>query len=148
MNYLSLSDKELLDYLDMFSQDPVVLRLLTMIHEGPPELVKGLIDAGMDRFDYTFDDYQSPGEYIRNLRFQIDDLENEVSKLDEQVQELKTKTVVNLISEMKEQISDLNYSIKALKIDRDSAVRERDVAKDKLSMWAKLNGELHSGESS
>lgn len=142
MNILGLSDAELIDYLDKFSDDLVIRRLVDMhynIDSEAKSLISDLVLAGMDKTYYTFDFNDTPGEYIRNLERNVEDLQDEVDDLRERLDELKTKTIVDMIYEIK--ISNDNLKKQLYEYERNNGVL-KDKLKDmeeQRDAWAILN---------
>jgi hypothetical protein len=147
MNYNSLSDKELLNYLDLYNDDPLVRRLLKILEEG--SIVQELVDAGMDPTNRTFEhDWQhlSPGDYIEQLRRDMeyhieerDEIEQEKEHLEREVTRLSTMSLVKFIA-------DVHQTLEMNKSERDRAVRQseherklRNEAEQKFEFWEKLN---------
>lgn len=144
MNHLT--DKELIDYTIKFSNDPDKVRLATVMERVTGAIIDDLVDAGMNETWCTFTseyggDYH-PGRYITHLEDEIRIRDEEMQQLRDEVNELKARTVADLIQELNQQITTEQYIAKQAREAKYAAERERDVAKDKLSMWAKLNGDL------
>ncbi len=147
MNYNSLSDKELLNYLDLYSDDPVVRRLLKILEEG--SIMQELVDAGMNPNDKTFEhewQHLSPGDYIVQLRRDMeyyiderDELEQEKEQLEREVNRLSITSLVKFIA-------DVHQTLEMNKSERDRALRQseqererRKEAEQKFEFWEKLN---------
>lgn len=54
MNYDSMADHELLHYLDLYSDDPLIRRLINVLARTRGALIDDLEDAGMDLQSWTF----------------------------------------------------------------------------------------------
>ena len=149
MNYNAMTDRELLHYLDLYSEDPVVRRLMHLLGNTRSSLIAELEEAGMDPQTWTFqDDYDAmfPGEYIEHLRSQVQHAQDEADslqwKLDGVIEErdqLKTRSVAELIEEVWEEkrknsdmVRDAMATIKAYK-------DENEKLKEQIDMWAKMN---------
>jgi len=149
MNYNAMTDRELLHYLDLYSEDPVVRRLMHLLGNTRSSLIAELEEAGMDPQTWTFqDDYDAmfPGEYIDHLRSQLQHAQDEADslqwKLDGVIEErdqLKTRSVVDLIEEVWEEkrkntdmVRDAMATIKAYK-------EENTRLKEQLDMWGRMN---------
>ena len=149
MNYNAMTDRELLHYLDLYSEDPVVRRLMHLLGNTRGSLIAELEEAGMDPQTWTFqDDYDAmfPGEYIEHLRSQLQHAQDEADslqwKLDGVIEErdqLKTRSVVDLIEEVWEEkrkntdmVRDAMATIKAYK-------EENTRLKEQLDMWGRMN---------
>lgn len=144
MNHLT--DKELIDYTIKFSDDPDKVRLATVMERVTGAIIDDLVDAGMDEtwctFRSDFGGEYHPGRYITHLENEIQIAHDEMHDLRRELEELKARTVADLIQELNQQITTEQYIAKQAREAKYAAERERDVAKDKLSMWAKLNGDL------
>jgi len=142
---MKLTDKELIDYTIKFSNDPDKVRLATVMERTTGAIWDDLVDCGMDETYCTFESEwgssMHTGQYIRHLREEIDIRDDELLQLRKELDELKARTVADLIAELNQQITTEQYLAKQAREAKYAAERERDVAKDKLSMWAKLNGE-------
>ena len=143
MNHLT--DTELIDYTIKFSNDPDKIRLATVMERVTGAIIDDLVDAGMNETWCTFTseyggDYH-PGRYITHLEDEIRIRDEEMQQLRDELEELKARTVLDLLVELKQDIKTAEWMAKEAREERYKAERERDVAKDKLSMWAKLNGQ-------
>ena len=149
MNYNAMTDRELLHYLDLYSEDPVVRRLMHLLGNTRSSLIAELEEAGMDPQTWTFqDDYDAmfPGEYIEHLRSQLQHAQDEADslqwKLDGVIEErdqLKTRSVADLIEEVWEEkrknsdmVRDAMATVKAYK-DENTRLKEQ------IDMWARMN---------
>lgn len=142
---MKLTDKELIDYTIKFSTDPEKVRLATAMERIEGAIIDDLVDAGMHETWCTFtSEYGGeyhPGHYIMHLEDEIRIRDEEMQQLRDELEELKARTVADLIQELNQQITTEQYLAKQAREAKYEAERERDVAKSKLSMWAKLNGE-------
>jgi len=147
MNYEAMSTKELIHYLDLYSDDPLVRRLVKLLQEE--SLVTELVEAGMDpvtrEFENDWNQY-SPGEYIRQLRSDLDyyvrecdDLQSQIQSLEKEVSRMGT---VNLISF----IADVHHKLEMAKMEQGRAERIaenekklRKEAEQKFEFWDKMN---------
>lgn len=144
MNHLT--DKELIDYTIKFSNDPDKVRLATVMERVSGAIIDDLVDAGMDETWCTFTseyggDYH-PGRYITHLEDEIRIRDEELQQLRDELKEQKARTIADLIQELNQEIRTQQFMIKEATAESIRAKQERDLAKDKLSMWAKLNGDL------
>lgn len=149
MNYNAMTDRELLHYLDLYSEDPVVRRLMHLLGNTRNSLIAELEEAGMDPQTWTFqDDYDAmfPGEYIEHLRSQLQHAQDEADslqwKLDGVIEErdqLKTRSVADLIEEVweeKRKNSDMvREAMSTVKAYKDENTR----LKEQIDMWARMN---------
>ena len=147
MNYESMTARELVHYLDLYSNDPLVRRLVKLFtHE---ELIAELVDAGMDPDTLMFQidwGHESPGEYIQSLRNSLRDAEDEASDLrhrcedlEEQLEQLRTRSIMDFIDEVRhvkrESESLVSDAMKTIKAYKD----ENESLKEKIDMWGKMN---------
>ena len=147
MNYESMTARELVHYLSMYNDDPLVRRLVSLFSND--SLVTELVDAGMDPDTQLFQidwGHESPGEYIQSLRNSLRDAEDEASEwrhrcedLEEQLEQLKTRSIMDFIDEVRhvkrnseELVSDAMKTIKAYKDENESL-------KEKIDMWGRMN---------
>lgn len=137
----SLTDKELIDYTLKFDTDPVRVRLAGVMDRMPGFILDSLEEAGMDPETCLFENTWDCGQYIRHLEQEIEIYHDENAQLRAELEERKALTVAGLIQELKQQIHTSEFIVKQTNEDRMRAVKERDEAKSKLSMWAKLNAE-------
>ena len=149
MNYNAMTDRELLHYLDLYSEDPVVRRLMHLLGNTRGNLIAELEEAGMDPQTWTFqDDYDAmfPGEYIEHLRSQLQHAQDEADslqwKLDGVIEErdqLKTRSIAELIEEVweeKRKNSDMvREAMSTVKAYKDENTR----LKEQIDMWARMN---------
>jgi hypothetical protein len=139
MNHLT--DTELINYTIKFDTDPVRLRLATVMDRMPGCILDSLEDAGMDPDTCLFENTYDAGQYIRHLESELDVYHDENNQLRKELDELKARTVLDLLVELKSQIKTAEWMAEEARRERDYAQADRKLMKDKLSMWAKLNGE-------
>ena len=142
---VTLTDKELIDYTLKFSDDPEKIRLATVMERVEGAIIDDLVDAGMDETYCTFrsewgGEYH-PGMYISLLEDEIRHRDETIEQLHKELKEQKARTIADLIQELNQEIHTQQFMIKEATAETMRAKQERDLAKDKLSMWAKLNGE-------
>ena len=147
MNYDSMTARELIHYLDLYSTDPVVRRLVSLFSND--SLIADLVDAGMDPDTQLFQiewGHESPGEYIQSLRNSLRDAEDEASQLryrcedlEDELEQLKTRSIMDFIEEVRhvkrnseELVSDAMKTIKAYKDENENL-------KEKIDMWGRMN---------
>ena len=138
MNHLT--DKELIDYTIKFDADPVRVRLATIMDNMPGAILDDLEDAGMDPVFCNFENTYLPGQYIRHLESELDVYHDENRQLREELEELKARTVMDLIAELKQEIKTADWMAAEARRERDQFKGDHDKMKSKLSMWTKLNG--------
>lgn len=144
MNLNHLTDNELIDYVIKYDDDPVRVRLATHMQRVAGSIIDGLVDVGMDDTWCTFRSEVNganyhPGQYINHLENEIEYLNDKLSDALKEIENLKARTIMDLIGELKQEIKTAEWC-------RDEAIRERNHAKEhesimksKLDMWAILN---------
>ena len=142
---MKLTDKELIDYTIKFSDDADKIRLATVMERVTGSIIDDLVDAGMDETWCTFrsewgGEYH-PGQYIKLLEDEISHRDFKIKQLHDELEEQKARTIADLIAELNQQITTEKYLAQQAKDETRKAYKEAEVAKDKLSMWAKLNGQ-------
>jgi predicted RNase H-like nuclease (RuvC/YqgF family) len=95
----------------------------------------------MDPDTCLFENTYDAGQYIRHLESELDVYHDENNQLRKELDELKARTVLDLLVELKSQIKTAEWMAEEARRERDYAQADRKLMKDKLSMWAKLNGE-------
>jgi len=149
MNYNSMTDLELLHYLDIYSDDPLVRRLIDVLTRTRGAIISDLEEAGMDPQTWTFGDgweQQFPGQYIIDLKKQVtyaeEELEGVKYKLEEaekELDELKTRSIMDFVQEVWQEKRDNAHLVKeamgTVKAYRD----ENERLKEQIDMWARMN---------
>lgn len=152
LNVMHLSDAELLAYLDKHSLDPVVRRLVDIVLTKETDLIQSLVEIGMDGDRVEFcesGDYMSPAEYISHLerdrmywRDEHDELEQRHEVLAAKKKELENRSIIKIFADLGAEMQELDRGIRVANEQRERAMKEHAMMKDKLSMWAKLNGSV------
>lgn len=149
MNYNTLDDTELLHYLDLYSDDSLIRRLIGVLARTRGALVNDLVDAGMDAQHWTFGDgwnRQGPGEYIQDLQRQIqtleddnDDLRKHKEELEEECDRLRSRSVLEFLQEVERERTNnqdlVREAMTTVKAYRD----ENTKLKEQIDMWGRLN---------
>ena len=148
MKYQSMTARELIHYLDLYNTDPVVRLLLEKIsHE---DYLTELIDLGMDSNTYTFrSEYGGAytlGEYIRHLREslqgtedELDELKYKYDDLQETCDELKTRTIMDFVEEVRQERQTNQELVKEAMGVVQSYKKENERLKEQIDMWARMN---------
>lgn len=149
MNYNAMTDLELLHYLDIYSDDPVIRRLIDVLTRTRGAIISDLEAAGMDPQTWTFEaDYckMYPGEYITDLRNRNSELESDLEhtkyNLEEMTterDELKTRSIMEFIDEVWQEKRTNAFKVsEALK--ETAQVKEQNAKlREQIDMWGKLN---------
>jgi hypothetical protein len=144
-----MSDYELLHYLDLSSNDPLIRRLINVLAKTRGALIDDLESAGMDSQSWTFGEgwnKYSPGQYIEELRNDVERAEDELrlaqdelSGMQDECERLKARTIMQFIEEVQ---SEKRIS----KVNADEAYKEaarvrQENAKlrEQIDMWGRLN---------
>lgn len=149
MNYNAMSDHELMHYLDLYSEDPVVRRLIGVLARTRGALIDDLEAAGMDSQSWTFGEGWnkfSPGQYIEELRHDVERAEDELrlaqdelSGMLDECERLKTRTIMQFIEEVQSEkrISKAN----ADEAYKEAARVRQENAKlrEQIDMWGAMN---------
>lgn len=151
MNLNQLSDLELINYLDLHSDDPLTRRLVDMLSATRGGIVSDLVEAGMDPNTWTFeDDYQNyhPGDYITHLKkerdYANDDkwvAEQERDDMREERDRLKIRTVIDVLAEAQTAILTANSLTRDAVRTADKAIEENKLLREQLGMWTVLETE-------
>jgi hypothetical protein len=145
MELSHLSDNELIDYIIKHDTDPVRVRLATYMQRVPGAIIDDLEAAGMDSTFCTFmtewGSERLPGQYINHLEEEIKIRDGTIAELQEELEQQKARTIVDLIGELKQQIKTAEWMAEEARRDRDKAEGDHAIMKSKLSMWTKLNGQ-------
>lgn len=144
MNHLT--DKELISYTIKFSDDPEKVRIATYMERVEGSIIDDLVDAGMDDTWCTFrSEYGGsyhPGQYITFLESEITDRDYKIEQLHKELEDLKARTVLDLLVELKQEIKTAEWLAEEARREQAKAEGDRELMKSKLSMWTKLNGQV------
>ena len=148
MNLNHLSDKELIQYADKHTEDPLVRRLVDILMARTEGLVTELIEAGMHSVEWTFEyDHMvySPKDYIEHLLKQIsyteDDLWVAQGELRDRIDDLKkleARTVLEFMAELKKTIERADAERDQARQERDHARNSEHNMKSKMKVWRAL----------
>jgi hypothetical protein len=149
MNYNSMSDQELLHYLDLSSNDPLIRRLINVLTRTRGALIDDLESAGMDSQSWTFGEGWnkfSPGQYIEELRNDLrraeDDLEmaqHELQQAMDDIDQLKTRTIMQLITEAQQEKNAAASRANEAWQETNRVRKENDKLREQIDMWGRLN---------
>lgn len=147
MNYLTMSSKELIHYLDFNSQDPIVRRLVKLLQEE--SLVEDLVAAGMDPETREFKhdwSYYSPSEFIEKLQNDVEymdqdliEKEREIADLEREVTRLSTKSLVQFIADVHEKLESAKMEEGRARRIAEHEKKLREEAEHKFEFWDKMN---------
>lgn len=139
---LHLTDTELIDYVLKHDNDPIRRRLAKIMDEMPGFILKRLEDVGMNPETCMFENCYDPGDYITHLETEIEWRNNDIQELQDKLHELEAMTLLEFMESIKSKLSAEKRYNEQLQKEIVEARREREDMRSKLSMWAKLNGDL------
>lgn len=149
MNYATMTDMELIHYLDIYATDPLLRRLATMLGNTRGGLISDLEAAGMDPHTWLFKtEWQSmyPGDYIQQLRRDLDEAESDLAhtkyKLEEaetELDELKTRSIMDFVQEVWQEKKTATFKVQEALKEAKAQKEENDLLKEKIDMWGRLN---------
>ena len=153
MNYNSMTDTELLHYLDLYSEDPLIRRLVDVLTRTRGALIDDLESAGMDPRSWTFGDgYNkfSPGQYIDELRNdlrhaedQLEIAQREIVQIEDERDQLKTRSIMKFIEEVQHEKQANQDLIREAMGTVQAYKKENDKLKEQIDMWGRMN-RVHS----
>jgi hypothetical protein len=139
MNTAYFTDEELINYTIKFSNDPEKIRLATAMERIRGAIWDDLVDVGIDETYCTFtSEWGSEmhvGRYISHLREEIEIRDEELHQLREEVAELKTRSIMDFIQEVKQELKTAEYLVKQAQDARDQEHKARRNAERELEMW-------------
>lgn len=143
MDLNHLTDNELIDHIIKYDEDPVRVRLATIMQRTKGAIIDDLEAAGMDD---TFCNFRSivnqseyhPGRYISHLEDEIRHLWFMSEQDRKELKSLEARTVAELIQELNQQIDSEKYQVRVAREYQQKAEAKAEEAKHKLDMWAIL----------
>jgi len=142
MNLNHLTDNELIDHIIRYDEDPVRVRLATIMQRTKGAIIDDLVDAGMDdtwcTFRSEYGGQYHPGQYIRHLEGEIEHLQFMSAQDQKEIKNLQARTVMDLIGELKQEIKSAEWCRDEAYRDREKARENEKIMKSKLDMWAIL----------
>jgi hypothetical protein len=149
MNYNSMTDLELLHYLDIYSDDPLIRRLVDVLGRTRGGLITDLENAGMNPDTWMFKtDWQSmyPGDYIIHLETQLRHTEEELSglqykydDLEEEYNRLKTRSIMDFVEEVKQEQQANQELVRESVATVQAFKKENERLKEQIDMWGRMN---------
>ncbi len=149
MNYNSMTDHELMHYLDLYSTDPVVRRLIDVLTRTRGGIISDLESAGMDPQTWTFEtEWQSmyPGEYIEALRNDLQEAESSLSStkyeledLEEKYNQLRTKSIMEFVQEVNNERLRASLTASEARKETEKVREENAKLREQIDMWGRLN---------
>lgn len=149
MNYNAMTDMEMLHYLDLYSEDPVVRRLVNLLSNTRGALLTDLENAGMDpqtwMFETKWQDYY-PGDYIIHLQRELERAEEELKILQQEHEELqdkydqvKTRTIMQFVEEVQAEKRAASYKVQEAMNQAKKQKEENDRLREQIDMWGRIN---------
>lgn len=153
MKLNALSDDELLDYLDRYSEDPVMKRVVDILVHKQQGIISDLVAAGMDPQDWTFcTDYYNhyyPGQYISHLKNEISYIEDELTEYQdkyenarEEIKRLKARGIVEIMAELKNDIQRVESERDHARQERDQAIINEKRTREKMKVWTAISTDI------
>jgi predicted nucleotide-binding protein (sugar kinase/HSP70/actin superfamily) len=149
MNYDSMTDRELMHYLDLYSDDPLIRRLARMLTNAEHGIIAELEEVGMNPETWKFDDdwgAMHPSEYIEQLRRDVREAEDGLSDLryrhedlEEKYNELKTRTIMDFVQEVWQEKRTASFKVQEALKEAQAQKEENDRLREKIDMWARMN---------
>ena len=149
MNCNSMSDHELLHYLDLSSNDPLIRRLINVLAKTRGALIDDLESAGMDSQSWTFGEgwnKYSPGQYIEELRNDVSRAEDELELAQEELEQmrderdqLKTRNIMQFIEEVNKEKNRCSLIASDAMKESNKVREENDKLREQIDMWGRMN---------
>jgi hypothetical protein len=137
-----LTDKELINHVIKFDNDPVRIRLATANERTAGAIWDDLVDVGMDETYCTFTSEWGSnmhvGRYIQHLREELEIRDDELHQLREELEEQKARTIADLINELNQQITTEQYIAREARNEANKAREDAAKAREQLKMWNHL----------
>ncbi len=137
-----LTDRELINHVIKFDDDPIRVRLATANERTSGAIWDDLVDVGMDETYCTFTSEWGSnmhvGRYIQHLREELTIRDDELHQLREELEEQKARTIADLINELNQRITTEQYLAKEARHEANKAKEEAAKAKEQLKMWNHL----------
>jgi hypothetical protein len=142
MNLNHLTDGELIEYILKFDNDPVKIRLASIMDNMPGFILKRLEDVGMNPETCLFENTYDPGDYINHLENEIDYLSRELHSTQEKLAERETLTVADFIEEMLHTNRRLEIRIQQSNDARMKAEEDNKRTQQKMKVWRALSTDV------
>lgn len=139
MNLMHLTDEELINYVIKFETDPVKIRLATAMERIRGAIWDDLVDVGIDETYCTFTSewgsQMHVGRYINHLREEIEIRDGELHQLRDELKELQTRSIMDFIQEVKQEIKTAKYETECARKDAENERVARRRAERELEVW-------------
>lgn len=138
-----MTDSEVVRYLYLTNDDPIIIRLLAIINgQSDDSLVPGLVSAGMDPVSQLFEDTYTPAEYIHHLLNETDCAYAEIGQLRDQVDDLKSLTLVEHMENLAAKIRSTEQECSRMRKRDEHMQQKLTEMQSKLDMWGAINGDF------
>ena len=147
MNLNNFTDDELIRYLDVHSEDPVIRRLVKIFNDNDEMIFSQLLKVGMDRdgrFETNYE-YLPVGEYIEHLRSELAYYQSEAEELEykledkkEEVKRLSARSIAEVMTELNDEIKRVDQRARENERAKERAEEARDLAREQLKAWNHL----------
>ena len=144
-----MTDMELIHYLDLYAEDPLLRRLAAMLGNTRGGLIADLEDAGMDPQTLQFKtEWQSmyPGEYIEQLQRDLAEAESDLThtkyKLEEaetELDELKTRSIMDFVQEVWQEKRTASFKVQEAQKEIEQVKALNAKLTEQIDMWGRLN---------
>ncbi len=144
-----MSDTEILHYLDLYSDDPLMRRLINVLAKTRGALIDDLESAVMGSQSWTFGEGWgkfSPGQYIEELRNDVRRVEDELELAQDELEQmrderdrLKTRNIMQFIEEVKQEKKANQDLVKDAMATVQAYKKENERLKEQIDMWGRLN---------
>lgn len=131
--YSYYSESELANILDLYENSPLMRRVVKILREYG-EVSRFLKDRGIEMSEVA--------DIISDREDEIDKLNDELNSLTVRITELESLPILGQLNRIKDEIESLQYENRSAKDINEALARQNVELKSKLSMWAKLNGNL------
>ena len=144
-----MTDFELLHYLDLYSEDPVIRRLVDFLSNTRGGLISDLEAAGMDPHTWQFEtDWQHmyPGDYIQQLRRDVAELESELNytksnleDIERENHELQARSIMDFVQEVWQEKKTATAKVQEALKEANNVREENAKLREQIDMWGRMN---------
>lgn len=138
MNITALTDKELIEYVLKFDDDPVRVRLAKVMDRMPGFILQRLEDVGMDPETCLFENNYDPGDWIRHLEGEIDYMAEQVREAEDRAARLEAMTVLEFMDNVRQKFIAEEHRNNRLETEIYQVKADRDNMQRKLDTWTIL----------
>ncbi len=149
MNYNAMTDLELLHYLDIYSDDPLIRRLIDVLAKTRGAIISDLEDAGMDPQTWTFGDGWNkmfPGQYITDLEKQLEYANDELGGVKDRLEQaeeerdnLKARSIMQFVEEVWQEKKANAHKVSEAQKEINQVKEQNAKLREQIDMWAAMN---------